>query len=453
MGAGSGKGLPLGRANGAPGALGGKVSPVARGGAASVGGADGRGAKLGPLPRSDGSPRSGKLAEATLGGAGKAGIGSTAADGGLGFRGSKSPSEGAATPGLSGLYYNGAGGSPAGLTKNTPLSNAIAANLTKSGNWNGDWSGNGSWGHYDGYGSWGYCGGWGGWGGWGCGGWWGGFGCGWPYFGIGFGWGCDWRFSLGFGYGYYPGWCWDSWYPYYRCYSYYPYHYYSTIGYYPVYGTVYHSDAYVTDYADVSDPYVELTEEPTSRQGGIVPVASDQIPDALRAPLHDGFPAGLAQGELAFRAESAMRAGNYLDAAEARRRQLSADPTNPAVALHLGIALFAAGRYELASVALNYALDLDPRIVSTSDLASVFGAEDRASAALRTLEKHVVKNPTDGSARFVLGCMNFAAGRYFAARNEFSLLKEAAPDTPHVAALLAESDRKFLESAPATETR
>ena len=62
----------------------------------------------------------------------------------------------------------------------------------------------------------------------------------------------------------------------------------------------------------------------------------------------------------------------------------------------------------------------------------------------------MVKNPTDGSARFVLGSMDLAAGRFFAARNEFSLLKEAAPQNPHVAAMLAEADKKFLEGAPET---
>ena len=159
--------------------------------------------------------------------------------------------------------------------------------------------------------------------------------------------------------------------------------------------------------------------------------------------------------ELANRAEVWMKEGRYLEAAEARRRQLMAEPTNPAIALNLGIALFAAGKFELASVALNEALDLDPRVVSTASPATLFGSQDAFDKALTALERFVVKNPTDGSSRFVLGSMDLAAGRYFAARNEFSLLKEAAPQNPHVAAMLTEADKKFLEGAPETkpETR
>jgi tetratricopeptide (TPR) repeat protein len=330
--------------------------------------------------------------------------------------------------------------------------------------WNNFYGGcHSGWGGWGGCG-WGHCG-WGGWGGWGWGwGGWGWGGCGWGGWGWGLGWGSGWTLGFGFGFSYYPTYYSDCSYPYYRCYDYYPYHYYSTIGYYPSYAAVYHSDANVTDYADVSDPYVEYTDEgggavlkavgaPTSKPGGVekeVATSPEQlVPDVFKTPLYDGFPV-IATAELASKADAWMKEGRYLEAAEARRRQLLADPANPAVSMNLAVALFGAGKYELSSVALNEALDADPRALASANLVQSFGTPGALERAIILLERFVVKNPTDGSARFVLGTVDLVAGRYFAARNEFSLLKEAAPQNPHIANLLAEADKKFLESAPET---
>jgi tetratricopeptide (TPR) repeat protein len=171
------------------------------------------------------------------------------------------------------------------------------------------------------------------------------------------------------------------------------------------------------------------------------------LAEALRKPLYDGFPE-MSLAELRMRGESWMKQGRYLEAAEARRRLLVIESTNPSLARDLGVALFAAERYELASIALNEALDRDPRVLASLDLSSDFGSTPAFEKTMTALERHVVKNSNDGSARFVLGVMDLSSGRYFAARNEFSLLKEAAPQNPHVGNLLAESDKKLLEAVP-----
>ncbi len=284
--------------------------------------------------------------------------------------------------------------------------------------------------------------------------------CGYAYPGFGFGYrSSGWRFSFGFGYSYYPTYYSDCWYPYYRTYRYYPYYYYSTVSYYPVYSTVYHADVVSADYADTSDPYVEFEDEvPAKAAPAVEPAGSDSaarpeiiplrtvaVPAELRAPLVSGFPDTLGASEYGSRGASAMRSGQYLEAAEAWRRAWLLSPADRTAGVSLAVALFAAERFDLASVAIHEVLVRNPDVATTSDdVVSTFGDAGAFREAQSRIERLIVRNPNEGSARFVLGFIYLKTGNDFGARNEFALLKEVAGDDPQLKLLLQAAERRFL---------
>lgn len=263
------------------------------------------------------------------------------------------------------------------------------------------------------------------------------------------------RWGCGFGYSYNPCYGYSGYYsyyggyygshyyrryPYYRTYSYYPYCYYNTVTYYPAYSTVYHTDVAV-DYADASDPYVEFVDA--------VPEAAPlapPVPEAFQKALVTEFPAGLSPAELLARGAQWMKDGQHLLAAEAFRRAWIADSGDAYPALKLSLALFAAGgRYGLAGFALHESLDRDATSIQRHP-ALIEDFKDAAVllAATNELKRHVVKNPTDGEGRFLLGAVLMWSGDPFAARNEFQALKEGEWKSPHVEPFLKESERRLL---------
>jgi len=255
-----------------------------------------------------------------------------------------------------------------------------------------------------------------------------------------------WSFGFGFAYSpsyaygsYYGGWtgCWD--YPFYRVYDYYPYCYYNAVTYYPAYSTVYHSDA-VVGYADAADPYVEFVDS-------VPEVALDApVPEAFQAPLVTDFPEGLAYAELLARGAAWMREGEHMMAAEAYRRAWVSSPGGYLSPLELSVALFAAGgKYDLSGFALHESLDRDAGSISRDpDLTDDFTAARDLIAATDALKRHVVKDPADGEARFVLGAVLLWSGDPFAARNEFNELKAGEWSSTHLPALLAEAEARIL---------
>ena len=256
------------------------------------------------------------------------------------------------------------------------------------------------------------------------------------------------RWSFGFGYsyspfyasaGYYGGNYYRS-YPYYRTYAYYPYSYYNTVAYYPAYSTIYHSAATV-DYADASDPYVEFVDS--------VPEAAPlapPVPEAFAKPLVTEFPEGLSPAELLVRGATWMKDGEHLLAAEAFRRAWLSDSGDAFSPLKLSLALFGAGgRYGLAGFALHESLDRDatsiprhPALIESFKDAAVLGE------AVNELKRHVVKNPTDGEGRFLLGAVLLWSEDPFASRNEFSALREGEWKSPHVEPFLEEAEKRLL---------
>ncbi|NRA96305.1 MAG: hypothetical protein HRU14_08865 [Planctomycetes bacterium] len=64
--------------------------------------------------------------------------------------------------------------------------------------------------------------------------------------------------------------------------------------------------------------------------------------------------------------------------------------------------------------------------------------------AVNELKRHVVKNPTDGEGRLLLGAVLLWSEDPFAARNEFSALIDGEWKSPHVEPFLKEAEKRLL---------
>jgi hypothetical protein len=258
------------------------------------------------------------------------------------------------------------------------------------------------------------------------------------------------RWSFGFGYSYSPSYGYGGHfgtydYPFYRRYAYYPYSYYNTCAYYPAYATVYHSYPSVVRYADVGDPYVEYVDDvPTAVEEVVAPEFS--VPEAFLTPLTTGFPEGIPSRELAARGVAWMREGRPLFAAEAFRRSWIAFPGDDYPPMKLSQALLAVGgRYGLAGFALQESLDRSSEwITRPFDIREDFPDPEAFSASVTELKRHILRNGDDGEARFLLGFLLLHGGDPFSAHQEFTTLNAAGWGSPHLDALLAESENRLL---------
>lgn len=265
--------------------------------------------------------------------------------------------------------------------------------------------------------------------------------------------GSNWRFSVGFGHSYSPYYYRSCYTPFYRRYLYYPYHYYSTVTYYPAYTTVYHENVNVA-YSDTSDPYVEYVDDvpaatAVSTVATSVPLAPSGpvVPQAFAEPFVSGFPEGLTPEELLSKGDGWLRSGEYLFAAEAYRRSWLSRPSDDFMPMQVALALFASGgRYNLASFALSESLDRNPEWPkSLVNLEDRMGHPSAYQASLRDLQRHVLKNPRDGEARFLLGWSLYASRNDFAALNEFKSLREGGFESSHLGTLIDEAERRVLD--------
>ncbi|MAG33782.1 MAG: hypothetical protein CL908_23120 [Deltaproteobacteria bacterium] len=253
------------------------------------------------------------------------------------------------------------------------------------------------------------------------------------------------RYAYGFGFSYSPyygGFSRRCRYPYYRRYGYYPYSYYATASYYPAYTTVYHSDSAIVDYDDVSDPYVEFVDAVPAAPAPVAPV-----PEAFLTAFATPFPEGLTGPEYIARGAGWMKDGRFLMAAEAYRRAWTQRPGDHLAPLKLGSALLGAGgRYGLAGYAIHEGLDRSTDWLARRDvdLRDDFSGPAAFDAAVGELKKHIVRNPTDGESRFLLGYALFFSGDHFGAHKEFSALKAADWKSAHVQTLLDASEARLL---------
>ena len=284
-----------------------------------------------------------------------------------------------------------------------------------------------------------------------------------PWYRQAYGWGIlnyAWyrnRWAFGFGFSYAPnfygnGWFYNTnfqpcWHPYYRTYAYYPYTYYDTVSYFPAYSTVYHTTGVVVDYADTSDPYVEFTDAVPAGEVVEAPTPlAPPLPEAFSKPLVSDFPGGLSNAELLARGTTWLSDGEYMLSAEAFRRAWAINSGDAYPPLKLATALLGAGgRYGLAGFALHESLDRDPTSIERHPpLADEFSDALALRTALTDLKRHVVRNPTDGEARFLLGAALFWSGDAFAARNEFRALREGQWTSAHVAPFLKSAEDRLL---------
>lgn len=265
------------------------------------------------------------------------------------------------------------------------------------------------------------------------------------------------RWGFGFGWGYSPA-CWGGtgfigvnrafrrpWYPFYRTYAYYPYCYYDTVAYYPAFSTVYHGTSVVVDYADTADPYVEFTDDVPAAEVAVAPAVP--VPEAFHKPFVTDFPDGLSNAELLARGTSWMKDGKYMLSAEAFRRAWLRNSADAFPPLKMSIALLGAGgRYGLAGFALHESLDRDPTTITRHPpLHGDFRDVESLGLALTELKRHVVRNPTDGEARFLLGAALFWSGDSFGARNEFTALQSGEWTSAHVAPFLKAAESRLLD--------
>ena len=263
-----------------------------------------------------------------------------------------------------------------------------------------------------GFGYWGW-GGWGFWGGWGGG--WGGYWGGW-YGGYGGYWG-------------YPGY----YYPVYRVYDYYPWSYYGVVAAYPVYAYPYHTTYAAVGYVDSGDPYVEYVDPVPDAV-----VAAPPIPAEFLVPIaSSGVPAGLDDVALVSFSQSAMKAGDYVNAAEAARQVWVLNPADARAAEMVGLALVGAGSYELGSKAITEALVRGAnRVTDPTDVVAVFPVRDAFDVALAGLKRFAVANPNAGDVYFALGYLQLASGDAFGAHATFLSLQEGGFENPLLADLL-----------------
>ena len=170
------------------------------------------------------------------------------------------------------------------------------------------------------------------------------------------------------------------------------------------------------------------------------------VPEAFEKPLVTEFPDGLSHAELLARGTTWMKDGQHLIAAEAFRRAWLANSGDAFPPAKLALALFGAGgRYGLAGFALHESLDRDATSIARHP-ALVESFKDAAvlAEAVNELKRHVVKNPTDGEGRFLLGAVLLWSEDPFAARNEFSALIDGEWKSPHVEPFLKEAEKRLL---------
>ena len=195
-----------------------------------------------------------------------------------------------------------------------------------------------------------------------------GHGWGYPYggygMGLGLGLGLGYGLSSGYGYGY-PGYA--SGYP----------------------ASVYDNTTYVT--------VVENSHPPATQPTTLVtPISATVVDEAAAARSRDFANQGVA----------AFQKGDYDGAASGLRHAIVEDPGNPILLMELGMALFAMGKYEEATGAIQtgmHQLPPDHWGMVVTHYADLYANPQDYTRHLHGLEQGVKAKPNDPSVRFLLG--------------------------------------------------
>lgn len=235
----------------------------------------------------------------------------------------------------------------------------------------------------------------------------------------------SWRFSVGF------GWSSGNWYasscaPSYYSYSYYPWSYYCSTGYYPAWSTVQY-ETIVVDRTESMDPYVSYDDAVVVVSAADPVSARSIVPVEFRQQLSSEFPEGLSASECLARGEGWLRSRDYILAAEAFRRAWLQREDDAFACAELGVALSAAGRFELAAGALQTAMTLDAGLATRlPDLCLALSEKGRlVQDVVRPLQAELLRNPDDVATSYVLACAQLAAGDPWSAQRELAALRTA----------------------------
>lgn len=235
----------------------------------------------------------------------------------------------------------------------------------------------------------------------------------------------SWRLSVGF------GWSSGNWYStacaptYYSC-SYYPWSYYCATGYYPAWSTVQY-ETIVVDRTESMDPYVSYDDAVVMVAAPTAVSVRSIVPVAFHQPFTPDFPEGLSASECLARGEGWLRSREYLLASEAFRKAWVQREDDAFACAELGVALSAAGRYELAATALQTALSLDAGLATRMpDLCAALIEKGRLGPdVIRPLQEDLVRNPGAIATAYVLACAQLADGDPWSAQRELADLKAA----------------------------
>ncbi|MCA9322517.1 MAG: hypothetical protein KDB53_17375 [Planctomycetes bacterium] len=254
-----------------------------------------------------------------------------------------------------------------------------------------------------------------------------------------------------FGFSFYSPWRRYSPYPVYRSCFYEPYYltHYSYVT--PVYRTYHYIHAESPVYIETADPYVdeEVVEVSDYYDDGVYmgagATSSTPVPWEFSNPFVGDFPEGLGYDELLAWGEESLFNGDFLSAAEAFRRAMIQRREDDYPKFQLGLALFAAAKYDESTTALEMGLDQNPAWLHRRfSLADAFSSPAIFQGRVEALERHLIQVENDGPARFLLGYVYYFSGNLFGARSVLKALSETDGSFRHLPTMAREAERRLL---------
>ena len=265
---------------------------------------------------------------------------------------------------------------------------------------------------------------------------------------------------LHFGYNFYYPYAYHTPYPFYRTCYYEPWYVQDFALRTPVYRTYHYvsEPAYcVSDsYVETADPYVEedvvLTLAEIANTDALADVGDldhlDPVPVALRSSFSAEVAADLRYDEYLAWGEEALFTKRYFVAAEAFRRAMKLRWEDDYPKFQLAAALFGAGRYDVAFLALELGLTQNPTwLYRHFDLRSAFVSKEEFDTRVQALERHLIRHDGLDDFRFLLGYVYFFSGNLFGARSVFKTLEESPRPYPHLDVMSREAEKRLLLKA------
>lgn len=174
-------------------------------------------------------------------------------------------------------------------------------------------------------------------------------------------------------------------------------------------------------------------EDPSLPTGPAQPEDSERIPDAVLG-------------------HRAFQSGQFEEARSIYIRGVLEDDTDGHAKLFFGLANYALGKYDVASIAIRRALSVTPELINRPlDVRSMYPDADVYEAHLATLQNHVEANPEDRGARFLLGFIHYGSARPETALALFKQLADADPEDELAAAMRDSAARVIPPNGSASQ--